>query len=113
VTYEATAEEIIRLFGQWKQAAALSLNAKVSIAAPLEPPTMEEATALLPRLRGIHEEQENNDVDLHGHPIGDRPQAAMGQLWEEWRDDKLDVWNGYRNIWTGPDPLYDSPKQSH
>jgi len=56
--------------------------------------------ALLPRLRGIHEEVENNDVDWHGHSIGDRNQAAMGQLWEEWRDEKLDVWNAYRDVWT-------------
>ena len=100
MTYEATADEIIRLFGQREQAAARSPNAKVSIGAPLEPPSLEEAAALLPRLRGIHEEVENNDVDWHGHPIGDRNQAAMGQLWEEWRDEKLDVWNGYRDIWT-------------
>jgi hypothetical protein len=40
----------------------------------------------------------NKDVDWHGHPIGDRNQAAMGQLWDEWRNEKLDVWNGYRDI---------------
>jgi hypothetical protein len=28
----------------------------------------------------------------------------MGQLWEEWRDEKLDVWNGYREIWR-PNPF--------
>ena len=112
MTYEATTEEIIRLFGQWEQAAARSPNPRVSIAAPLEPPTMEEAAALLPRLRGSYEEVENNDVDWHGRAIGDRAQAAMGQLWEEWRDEKLDVWNGYRDVWTWPDPFYDTPKQN-
>ena len=30
---------------------------------------------------------------------GDRDQAAMGQRWEGWRDNKLDIWNGYREIW--------------
>lgn len=104
MTYQATPAEIIRLFGQWEQAAARSPNPRVSIAAPLMPPTIEEAEALLPRLRGIYEEVENNDVDWHGRPIGDQDQAAMGQLWEEWRDEKLDVWNGYREVWTGPDP---------
>ena len=72
---------------------------------------MDEAAALLLRLRGIQEEVENNDVDWHGRPIGDRDQAAMGQLWEEWRDEKLDVWNGYRDVWTWPDPFYDTAKQ--
>jgi hypothetical protein len=92
------------LFTQWEDAAAQSPNQKVANSAPLEPPTVEEAIALLPRLRGIQEELSDNDVDWHGRPIGDRDQAAMGQLWEEWRDDKLDVWNGYRGIWR-PNPF--------
>jgi hypothetical protein len=29
----------------------------------------------------------------------DRDPAAMGQLWKGWRDDRLDIWNGYREIW--------------
>ena len=102
--YEGTPEEIVRLFAQWEAPAAQSPNSKLAIGVPLEPPTMEEATALLPRLRGIQEELDQTDVDEYGRPIADRNQAAMGRLWEEWRDDKLDVWNGHREIWR-PDPF--------
>jgi hypothetical protein len=104
VTYEATPQEIVRLFAEWESTAAQSGNPRVSNAAPLDPPSMEEATALIPRLRGIHEELEENDVDWHGRPVAEKDQSAMGQLWEEWRDDKLDVWNGYRAVWR-PDPF--------
>ncbi|HEV2027047.1 MAG TPA: hypothetical protein VGS16_00770 [Candidatus Dormibacteraeota bacterium] len=104
--YEPKPEEIVRLFTQWEAATAQSPNPKVAIRAPLEPPTPEEVTDLLPRLRGIQEELAENDVDDHGRPIADRDQAAMGQLWEEWRDEKLDVWNGYREIWR-PNPFFE------
>jgi hypothetical protein len=105
VTYEASAKEIIRLFSQWENDAARSPNAKVALGAPLDPPSTEEATTLLARLRGLREEMAENEVDWHGRPVGDRDQAAMGQLWEEWRDEKLDLWNGYKEIWAGPDEL--------
>ena len=104
--FEPAPDEIVRLFTQWEAAAAQSPNPKVAISAPLEAPTMEEATALLPRLRGIQEELDQTDVDEYGRPIADRDQAAMGRLWEEWRDEKLDVWNGYREIWR-PNPFLD------
>jgi hypothetical protein len=108
VTYEATSDEIVRLFSQWENAAAQSSNAKVAFAAPLKPPTKEEAMTLLARLRGLQEEMTENEVDWHGRPIEDRDQAAMGQLWEEWRDEKLDLWNGYKAIWAG-NPFFDAP----
>ena len=105
VTYEATTEEIVRLFSQWEAAATQSPNAKVALGAPLDSPTEDEATTLLARLRGLHEEMAENEVDWHGRPVEDRAQSAMGQLWEEWRDDKLDLWNGYKTIWAGPEPF--------
>ena len=106
--YEATPEEIVRLFTEWENTAAESANPRVSNAAPLDPPSA-EARALIPRLRGIHEELEENDVDWHGRPVADKDQSAMGQLWEEWRDEKLDIWNGYRAVWR-PDPFDDAPR---
>jgi hypothetical protein len=109
VTYQATPEEIVRLFTEWENTAAKSANPRVSNAAPLDPPSLEEARALITRLRGIHEELEENDVDWHGRPVTDRDQSAMGQLWEEWRDEKLDVWNGYRAVWR-PDPFDGAPR---
>jgi len=110
--FDATPDEIIRCFIQWEQAAAQSPNPNVARTAPLDPPTVEEATTLVARLRGTLEEVAENDVDWHGRPVGDRAQSAMGQLWEEWRDDKLDRWNGYRDVWTWPDPFYDTAKNS-
>jgi hypothetical protein len=107
VTYKATAQEIIRLFTLWENAAAQSANGKVALAAPLDPPTTEEASTLLARFRGLQEEMAENQVDWHGRPIEDRDQAAMGQLWEEWRDEKLDLWNGYKEIWAG-NPFFDA-----
>jgi hypothetical protein len=104
LTYDADAREIVRLFTEWENAAAQSPNPRVAAGAPLEPPTLEEAEQLLPRLRGIYEELDVTDVDEHGRPIANRDQAAMGQLWEEWRDAKLDVWNAYREIWR-PNPF--------
>jgi hypothetical protein len=102
MAYEPTPQEIIRLFGRWETSAAHSPNPKVAVGAPLEPPNVEEATALLPRLRGIQEELVENDVDWHGRPTQNKDQTAIGQLWEEWRDDKLDLWGGYKEIWAGP-----------
>ena len=109
MTYEATPQEIIRLFIQWENAAAQSSNANVALGAPLEPPTTEEAKTLVARLRGLHEEMAENEVDWHGRPVGDRDQSAMGQLWEEWRDEKLDLWNAFKEIWAG-NPFFDVPQ---
>jgi hypothetical protein len=108
MTYQPTPEEIVRIFKQWENAAWRSPNQKVSATAPLEPPTLEVAQSLVPRLEQIRRDIETAEVDWHGRPIGNRDQAAMGQLWEEWRDDKLGVLNGYRDVWRSPDPFYDS-----
>ncbi|HVC75343.1 MAG TPA: hypothetical protein VND96_02380 [Candidatus Micrarchaeaceae archaeon] len=108
MTYQPTPEEIVRIFKQWENAAWRSPNQKVSATAPLEPPALEVAQALVPRLEQIRRDLETAEVDWHGRPIGNRDQAAMGQLWEEWRDDKLGVLNGYRDVWRSPDPFYDS-----
>lgn len=108
MTYQPTPEEIIRIFKQWEHGAWRSPNRKVSANAPLEPPTLAEARALVPRLEELRQQVETARQDWHGRPIGDRNQAAMGQLWEEWRDDKLGVLNGYRDVWRSPDPFYDS-----
>lgn len=107
--YEATAEEIVRRFSQWEQAAARSPNPKVSQAAPLDPPDLQKATELLPRLQGLRKELESNRLDWHGRPVDNRDQAAIGMLWEEWRDNVLDRWNGYRDVWIHPDEFYDGP----
>jgi hypothetical protein len=107
ITYEPTPEEIVRIFTQWELAAARSPNAMVAATAPLKPPSLVEARTLVPRLRQIQLDVANSDRDWHGRPIGNRDQAAMGQLWEEWRDDKLGVLNGYREVWQPPDPFYD------
>jgi hypothetical protein len=110
MVYEATAEEIVRIFAQWEQAASHSPNPNVSRNAPLAPPTIDEATALLPRLAWWRATLERLGADHHFRPIGEGmlPQAAMGALWEEWRHDKLGIRNGYREIWTYPDYLYDA-----
>ena len=108
MTYQPTPEEIVRIFKQWENAAWQSPNQKVSATAPLEPPTLEVAQSLVPRLEQIRRDLETAEVDWHGRPIGNRDQAAMGQLWEEWRDDILGVLNGYRDVWRSPDPFYDS-----
>jgi hypothetical protein len=107
MTYDTTPEEIIKSFAQWEHAAAQSPNVKVAASAPLDPPSSSEARALVRRLLQILEAVANSEVDWHGRPIGNRQQAAMGQLWEEWRDDKLGVLNGYRDVWQPPDPFYD------
>ena len=107
-----TPEEVIQIFKQWEYAASRSPNPNVSRAAPLEPPTLDEAAALLLRLGEIDAELANRSLDWHNRPIGDRGQAAMGYLWEEWRHGVLGVWNGYRDVWTKIDPLYDSPEGS-
>ncbi len=110
MAYEATAAEIVRRFAQWEQAATHSMNRQVSASAPLDPPTIEQATTLLPRLQTWREQLEADGSDCHGRPVaGQLDMAAMGCLWEEWRDDFLDVRNGYRDVWTYPDPLYDTP----
>jgi hypothetical protein len=107
MTYESTPEEIVRIFQQWENAAAHSPNVKVSSSAPLAPPTLADARALVPRLERIRRDAENSDLDWHGRPVANRDQMAMGQLWEEWRDEKLGVLNGYRDVWRSPDPFYD------
>lgn len=108
MTYQPTPEEIIRIFQQWENAARRSPNDKVSTTAPLAPPTLTEARSLIPRLEQLRRDLETAEVDWHGRPVANRDQAAMGQLWEEWRDDKLGVLNGYRDVWRSPDPFYDS-----
>lgn len=107
MTFDTTPEEIIKSFGQWEHAASQSPNVKVAATAPLDPPSLSEARALVRRLRQIQEAVADSEVDWHGRPIGNRQQAAMGQLWEEWRDDKLGVLNGYRDVWQPPDPFYE------
>jgi hypothetical protein len=108
MTYQSTPEEIVRIFQQWESAAMRSPNPKVATSAPLETPSLVEARALVPRLERISRDLEDADLDWHGRPIDNRAQAAMGQLWEEWRDDKLGLLNGYRDVWRSPDPFYDS-----
>ena len=114
MVYEATAEEIVRIFAQWEQAASHSPNPNVSRNAPLAPPTMAEATAMLPRLAEWRAEFQRDGTDHHNRPIdGGLDQAAMGALWEEWRDGKLGISNGYRDVWKYPDYLYDAtPRRS-
>jgi len=108
MTYQPTPEEIVRIFTQWENAAWRSPNQKVAATAPLEPPSLAEAQSLVPRLEQIRRDLDTAELDWHGRPVGNREQAAMGQLWEEWRDDKLGVLNGYRDVWQSPDPFYDS-----
>lgn len=101
-------DEIVRRFAQWEQAATRSPNSKVASSAHLEPPTHDAAAALLPRLHELRERLAVDGLDQHGRPVGNDEMAALGWLWEEWRDDILGERNGYRDVWTGPDdPLYD------
>ena|ERR1700687_812982 len=73
--HEPRPDEIIRLFTEWEAAAAQSPNPKVAIGAPLEPPTTEEAAALLARLRGIQDELAGTTLMITAvqSPIGTRP----------------------------------------
>ncbi len=104
----AIAAEIVRLFTQWERAATQSPNQKVASSAPLDSPTIEAATALLPRLHELREKLTEDGLDHHDRPVVNVEAAAMAWLWEEWRDDILGERNGYRDVWTGPDdPLYD------
>jgi hypothetical protein len=106
-----TVEEIVRLFTQWELGASRSPNPRVAASAPLPPPTVGEARVLVRRLRQIRSAIASSETDWHGRPIGNRDHAAMGQLWEEWRDDKLGVLNGYRDVWRSPDPFYDGRRE--
>ncbi len=100
MVYEATAAEIVRVFSQWEQAATRSPNPNVAVNAPLSPPSLTEATSLLPRLAAWRAKCERDGVDAHGRPVAGRlDEAAMACLWEEWRDRKLGPGNGYRYVW--------------
>ena len=100
MVYEASAQEVVRVFNQWEQAATRSPNPSVALNAPLAPPTMLEAASLLPRLSKWRAKLERDGKDFHGRPVGDQlDEAAMGSLWEEWRDRNLGARNGYRRVW--------------
>jgi hypothetical protein len=107
-----TAERIVDVFRQWEYGASRSPNERVSRGAPLEPPTVEEAKALIARLQEVKAELATRKTDWHGRPMGDPVQAAWGYLWEEWRNDRLGELNGYRDVWGKIDPLYEAPHGS-
>lgn len=107
--YAPTPEEIVRRFAGWETAAARSMNPAVARTAPLDPPTLDQARELLPRLVAIRSLISERGTDFHGRPVANREQSAMGALWEEWRDNILGRWNGYRDVWTRPDEFYDGP----
>lgn len=71
----------------------------MSQTAPLDPPDLQTAAELVPRLQQLRTDLENPDMDLHGRPVVNCAQAAMGILWEEWRDNALAHWNGYQDVW--------------
>ena len=48
----------------------------------------------LPRLSQLRQRVDRDGVDQHGRAIHDRAAAAMGWLWEEWRDDQLGAAGG-------------------
>ena len=66
---------------------------------------------MIPRFIQIRDRLVHEGQDWHGRPLGDPVQAALGQLWEEWRDNILGVRNGYRDVWKYPDPFYDTSPQ--
>ena len=113
--FEATADEIVRCFTQWEYGAARSGNPKVSQSAPLDAPTLQAAAALVPRLVEFRQRLGASDRDWHGRSLSgvNLDMAALGWLWEEWRDDRLGVSNGYQDVWSEwPDPLYDGTSRN-
>ncbi len=108
--FDETPQRIIQVFQQWEYAASRSPNPRIAANAPLDPPKDAEASKLLARLQGIKSELAGRKTDWHGRPIHDPVQAAWGYLWEEWRHDRLGELNGYQEVWTKIDPLYDAPE---
>jgi hypothetical protein len=87
MTYEADPREIVRLFTAWLYAPR-SRILQPAIPLWLDPPTTEEASALLPRLRQISAQLAGERCDRLATPPEDLDMAAMKRLWKEWRDDK-------------------------
>jgi hypothetical protein len=102
---------LVRRFRQWEHAATRSPNPTISRSAPLDAPTMEAAAELVPRLDELRARLRRDGIDQHRRPVGNLEEAALGWLWEEWRDGILGDRNGYRYVWT--DPLYGSPARQH
>lgn len=75
---------------------------------------MEAAARLVLRLDELREMLRRDGIDQHRRPVGNVEEAALGWLWEEWRDGILGDRNGYRYVWTDPDdPLYGSQARHH
>jgi hypothetical protein len=106
--YEATPEAIVRWFRQWEAATQEHHGPE----AALDPPTTEDAAARLPRLAELRAWHAAPGSTYHGRRVGPDgvELAAMGTLWEEWRDDtchRLGRKNVYQAIWPFPDEIYD------
>lgn len=108
-----SAAVIISRFTVWEHAASQSPNPQVAGGSPLPAPTQEEAQELAERWPSFRRALDMLDgLDWHGRPVfGGPDELALGWLWEAWRDGKLGVLNGYRDVWTvRGDALYDTPK---
>ncbi|HUY57148.1 MAG TPA: helix-turn-helix domain-containing protein [Candidatus Micrarchaeaceae archaeon] len=97
-----SAHQLVARFRQWEAAASMSPNRRVAESAPLAAPCVEEAASMLPRLAELRDRLAKDGRDWHGRTISQPLEAALGQLWEEWRDTLLGFRNGYREVWNSP-----------